>query len=140
MLDSRVRGVTLHRLTVADELRGTLVAGEFGRNIPFEPKRFFTVSNVPGAEVRGGHAHRACQQFLVVVRGSVSVVADDGTTSEEITLDDSTVGLYVPAMVWAIQFKYSADAVLLVFASDHYDAADYVRDYDQFKQLVSART
>jgi len=135
-----VRGVTLHRLTVAEDLRGRLAAGEFGKEIPFEPKRFFMVFDVPGKEVRGAHAHRQCHQFLICVHGSVSVVVDDGAASEEIALTDRNVGLLVPAQTWAVQFKYSEDAILLVFASEHYDANDYIRDYEQFKAGAAGRS
>jgi dTDP-4-dehydrorhamnose 3,5-epimerase-like enzyme len=129
--------VTLHRLKLVADLRGSLSAGEFHDQIPFVPKRYFLVFDVPGKDVRGEHAHRQCHQFLVCVRGSLAVVVDDGTTSEEIVLDAPNLGLYVPPMIWAVQYRYSADAVLLVFASDHYDPADYIRDYDEF--LLSAR-
>jgi len=135
-----VRGVTLHRLTIAEDLRGRLAAGEFGKEIPFEPKRFFMVFDVPGKEVRGAHAHRQCHQFLICVHGSVSVVVDDGAASEEIALTDRNVGLLVPAQTWAVQFKYSEDAILLVFASEHYDANDYIRDYEQFKAGAAGRS
>lgn len=131
-----VRGVTVHRLTLAEDLRGKLAAGEFGREIPFTPKRYFMVFDVPGKEVRGEHAHRQCQQFLVCIRGSVSVVVDDGRASEEIELGEPNVGVLVPPMVWAVQYKYSSDAVLLVFASEHYDASDYIRDYEEFKAIA----
>lgn len=131
-----VQGVTLHRLTLAEDLRGRLVAGEFGPQIPFTSKRFFMVFDVPGKEVRGEHAHHRCQQFLICIRGSISVVVDDGTTSEEIELREPSLGLFVPAMTWAVQFKYSEDAVLLVFASEHYGADDYIRDYDEFRALA----
>ena len=69
-------------------------------------------------------------------RGSVSVVADDGIEREEFLLDSPNVGVYLPPMVWGIRHKYSADAVLLVFASDHYDPGDYIRDYQEFLELV----
>lgn len=131
-----VRGVTIHRLTQAEDLRGRLVAGEFTRQIPFVPRRYFVVFDVPGKEVRGEHAHRQCQQFLVCLRGSIGVVVDDGQAAEEVELNAPDIGLFVPPLVWAVQFKYSADALLLVFASDHYDAADYIRDYDEFLRLV----
>lgn len=131
-----VRGVTRLRLTLVEDLRGKLAAGEFGDQIPFAPKRFFMVFDVPGKDVRGEHAHRKCQQFLVCIRGSVTVVVDDGTKSEEVQLKDPEQGLYLPPLVWAVQFKYSADAMLLVFASDHYDPADYIRDYDEFLSLA----
>lgn len=131
-----VRGVTLCRLTRIDESRGRLVAGEFARQIPFAPKRYFLVFDVPGQEVRGRHAHRQCHQFLVCLRGSVTVVVDDGAASASVTLDAPEAGLYIPPLVWGVQQAYSADALLLVFASDYYDDADYIRDYDEFRRLV----
>jgi UDP-2-acetamido-3-amino-2,3-dideoxy-glucuronate N-acetyltransferase len=140
VVPTSVRGVSLHRLTVAEDLRGRLAAGEFGKEIPFEPKRFFMVFEVPGREVRGAHSHKQCHQFLICIHGSVSVVVDDGAASEEIALTDRNVGLLVPAGIWAVQFKYSEDAVLLVFASEHYDANDYIRDYEQFKAEAARRT
>jgi acetyltransferase-like isoleucine patch superfamily enzyme/dTDP-4-dehydrorhamnose 3,5-epimerase-like enzyme len=131
-----VGGVTVHRLPLVVDLRGNLSAGEFLVHVPFTPKRYFMVFDVPGKNVRGEHAHRRCQQFLVCARGSVNVVVDDGTSSEEIVLDQPNIGVFVPPLVWAAQYKYSSDALLLVFASDHYDAQDYIRDYDEF---LSAR-
>jgi UDP-2-acetamido-3-amino-2,3-dideoxy-glucuronate N-acetyltransferase len=127
-----VGGVTVHRLPVFADLRGSLSVGDFPAQVPFVPKRYFIVYDVPGKDVRGEHAHRRCHQFLVCLRGSLSVVVDDGKSSEEIALDRPSVGLYLPPMIWAVQYRYSADALLLVFASDPYDARDYIRDYDEF--------
>jgi UDP-2-acetamido-3-amino-2,3-dideoxy-glucuronate N-acetyltransferase len=132
LVQTAVRGVTLHRLTLVIDLRGNLSAGEFPTQVPFTPRRYFIVFDVPGRDVRGEHAHRRCQQFLVCVRGSVSVVVDDGEAREEISLDQPDRGLYLPPMVWAVQYKYSADALLLVLASDPYDPDDYIRNYDEF--------
>ena len=136
IVPTSVRGVTLHRLTAVEDLRGKLVAGEFGSEIPFSPQRYFVVFEVPGKDVRGEHAHRRCHQFLVCLRGSVSVVVDDGKAAEEVVLREPDTGLYVPPMIWAVQYRYSEDAMLLVIASDHYDAADYIRDYDEFRSLL----
>jgi acetyltransferase-like isoleucine patch superfamily enzyme len=130
--ETSVTGVTIHRLLLVTDLRGSLSAGEFAAHVPFTPRRYFMVFDVPGKDVRGEHAHRSCHQFLVCARGSLSVVVDDGTNSEEIVLDRPNLGVYVPPMIWAVQYRYSADALLLVFASDHYDADDYIRDYDEF--------
>lgn len=134
-----ISGVTLHRLPLVDDLRGNLIVGEFERHIPFAVKRFFMVFDVPSAETRGEHAHKVCQQFLVCVKGSVSVVADDGKNRQEFLLDKANVGLYLPAGVWGIQYKYSADAMLLVFASEHYDADDYIRSYNQYLMFLGSR-
>lgn len=135
-----VNGVTLHNFLKVPDLRGSLTVGEFEREIPFAPKRYFLVFDVPTAETRGEHAHIHCEQFLVAVRGSVSVVADDGTTREEFLLDQPQRGLYLPPMTWGIQYRYSPDAVLLVFASDYYDSADYIRDYGDFLAMVRQKS
>jgi len=134
---ANVVGVTLHRMPLIEDMRGNLIAAEVGRTVPFVPQRYFIVLDVPSAEVRGEHAHRTCHQFLVCVRGAVTVVVDDGRQREEFRLDSPVLGLHVPPRVWATQYAYSTDAALLVFASDHYDAADYIRDYDEFLAAVS---
>lgn len=118
--------------------RGNLSVGEFGRQIPFDVKRYFLVYQVPLVEVRGEHAHRECHQFLVCVRGRISVIGDNGFRREEHVLDRSDIGFYMPPMTWGTQYKYSPDAVLLVFASHYYNDADYIRDYNEFCKLVGA--
>jgi UDP-2-acetamido-3-amino-2,3-dideoxy-glucuronate N-acetyltransferase len=136
---TRVNGVTLHRFRHVPDLRGSLSVGEFEREIPFLPRRYFLVFDVPTAETRGEHAHIECAQFLIAVSGKVSVVADDGVNREEFMLDRPNVGVYLPPMTWGIQYRYTPDAVLLVFASHYYAADDYVRDYDRFLELVRKR-
>lgn len=133
---SPVRGVTLHELPHIEDMRGSLSVGEFERSIPFLAKRYFLVFDVPGREIRGEHAHRVCQQFLVCVKGSCTVVADDGKQRREYLLDRPNLGIHMPAMIWGIEYKYSSDAVLLVFASEYYDPDDYIRDYGEFMELV----
>lgn len=139
VVHSNVRGVSLHRLPNVLDLRGNLTVGEFGRSVPFEAKRYFMVFGVPNAEVRGEHAHRTCHQFLVCAHGSLSVVADDGMQREEFLLDAPSIGIHLPPLTWGIQYKYSPDAVLLVFASEFYDSEEYVRDYGEFLDLVARR-
>lgn len=139
-IETTVKGVTLHTFRSVPDMRGSLSVGEFDREIPFKPLRYFLVFDVPTTETRGEHAHIKCQQFLIAVKGSVRVVADDGKNREEFLLDRNNLGLYLPEMTWGIQYHYSADAVLLVFASDYYDSKDYIRDYDQFIELVNAKS
>jgi UDP-2-acetamido-3-amino-2,3-dideoxy-glucuronate N-acetyltransferase len=131
-----IGGVVVHQMRHVEDIRGTLTAGEFSEQIPFVPKRYFMVFDVPGKEIRGEHALRRCHQFLVCARGSVTLLVDDGTTSEEIVMDQPNLGVYVPPMVWAVQYGYSADALVIAFASDHYDPTDYIRDYDEFLALA----
>lgn len=140
VVNTRVKGVTLHTFKAVTDLRGSLSVGEFPGDIPFEPKRYFLVYDVPTADTRGEHAHHRCHQFLIAVKGSISVVVDDGRVREEVTLDKPELGLYLPPMTWGIQYKYSSDAVLLVFASDLYDATDYIRDYSEFSRLTASNT
>ncbi|WP_028448899.1 WxcM-like domain-containing protein [Chitinibacter tainanensis] len=132
-----VRGVQLREFPIFEDMRGALTVGNFAGEVPFAPNRYFMVFAVPSKDVRGEHAHKICEQFLICVRGRVRVVADDGKARQEFLLDGPQRGLYLPAMTWASQYAYSADAVLLVFASHAYDADDYVRDYSAFLALVS---
>jgi UDP-2-acetamido-3-amino-2,3-dideoxy-glucuronate N-acetyltransferase len=135
---TQVAGVSLHRMPRVVDIRGSLTVGEFDRSIPFAVKRYFMVFDVPSMETRGEHAHRECHQFLICVRGSCAVVADDGAHRQEFLLDRPDVGVHLPPMVWGIQYKYSTDAMLLVFASHYYDSTDYIRNYAEFRQLVGA--
>ena len=137
-IDTRVAGVTLHRLPYVDDLRGHLTFGEIGSQIPFEVKRYFVVYGVASQEIRGEHAHRSLHQFLICLHGRCHVVADDGTRRQEFVLDSPTIGLHLPPLVWGIQYKYSEDAVMLVLASDRYDPASYIRNYAEFLELVKA--
>jgi acetyltransferase-like isoleucine patch superfamily enzyme/dTDP-4-dehydrorhamnose 3,5-epimerase-like enzyme len=127
-----VAGVEIYHLPFITDLRGNLSVAEYGKDLPFVPKRYFLVFDVPSKEVRGEHAHRNLHQFLVCVKGSCSIVVDDGHKREEFVLDEPNIGLHIPPMVWATQYKYTPDAMLLVLASEAYDADDYIRDYDEF--------
>ncbi|HQQ73995.1 MAG TPA: WxcM-like domain-containing protein [Pseudomonadales bacterium] len=130
--NTSVQGVTLHTMPLVADLRGNLTVGEFEQHIPFSVKRYFMVFDVPSAETRGEHSHKKCHQFLICAKGTVSVVADDGNTRQEFVLQKPNQGVFLPAGTWGIQYKYSEDAVLLVFASEHYSAEDYIRNYDDF--------
>jgi UDP-2-acetamido-3-amino-2,3-dideoxy-glucuronate N-acetyltransferase len=130
-----VQGVTIHRLPYVDDLRGSLSFGEANLQIPFTVKRYFLVFGVSNQQIRGEHAHRTLHQFLICVHGSCHIVADDGSTRQEFALDQPNIGLHVQPMTWAVQYKYSSDGVLLVFASDSYNPDDYIRDYAEFLSL-----
>lgn len=132
---SVVEGVKIYQLPVFNDIRGELSVGEFMKDVPFTPKRYFMVYNVPSKETRGEHAHRRCHQFLICVNGSCAVMVDDGTHRQEFMLDHPSIGLYMPPMIWGTQYKYSPDAMLFVFASDPYDPDDYIRDYAHYLTL-----
>lgn len=131
-----VRGVDIYELPLVKDLRGNLSVGEFEQSVPFFPERYFLVFDVPSNKVRGEHAHKQCHQFLICIKGSCVVVADDGLRRQETLLDRPNKGIHLPPMTWGVQYKYSTDAVLLVFASNHYDSDDYIRNYDEFMGLV----
>lgn len=135
-----VGDVTLHRCKIIHDMRGDLSVGTFPDDIPFLPKRYFLVFNVPSQKNRGEHAHYICHQFLLCVKGSCAVVADDGESRREILLDSPDIGIHLPPLTWGIQYKYSSDAVLLVFASENYDADDYIRDYVKFLDVVGYKS
>ncbi|MDR3448855.1 MAG: WxcM-like domain-containing protein [Alphaproteobacteria bacterium] len=124
---------------VADP-RGSLTVGEFGKELPFEPRRYFLVYDVPSRELRGEHAHRQCHQFLICINGSCHVLVDDGVRRCEVILDRPDVAVYMPPMIWGTQYRYSKDAILMVFASHHYDAGDYLRTYDEFEAEMAKRS
>lgn len=133
-----VEGCTLVSLPVIKDLRGELMVADFACHLPFLPQRIFFVHGVPSDRVRGEHAHRECSQLLVALSGALSVVVDDGEYRQEIRLDAPGVGLLIPPRVWGIQYRFTPDAILSVFASHPYDAEEYIRDYDEFMQLMQA--
>lgn len=117
---------------IADR-RGNLTFIEGNRHVPFEVRRVYYLYDVPGGESRGGHAHRALQQLVIAVSGSFDVVLDDGYSQERFSLNRSYFGLYIPRMVWRQLENFSSGSVSLVLASEHFDEADYYRDYDKFR-------
>jgi UDP-2-acetamido-3-amino-2,3-dideoxy-glucuronate N-acetyltransferase len=131
-----VRGVDLYHFPWIKDPRGDLTVGEFGRGFPFQPKRYFIVFGVSAGTLRGEHAHKACHQFLICAQGRCTALVDDGANSCEVILDNPSVGLYVPPLIWGTQHDYSYDGALLVFASDYYDPDDYIRDYGAFQSAL----
>ncbi|EKD59146.1 MAG: hypothetical protein ACD_55C00140G0001 [uncultured bacterium] len=131
-------GTTLHRMPIITDMRGSLSSGELAKMLPFIPKRYFLVFDVPNKEVRGEHSHKQLHQFLVCVKGACSLLVDDSVHREEILLNSPNIGAHIPPMVWGVQYNFSPDAVLMVLASDAYDPDDYVRNYDDFLAMRGA--
>jgi hypothetical protein len=126
----------LYKMRRVADFRGALTVGEVAKELPFTPKRYFLVFDVPSRELRGEHAHKECHQFLICVHGSCRILLDDGKNRCEVSLNRPDVGVYMPPLIWGTQFLYSLDAVMLVFASHVYDPGDYIRTYDEFLSIV----
>lgn len=116
--------------------RGQLIAIEAGKDLPFEIRRVYYIYDTLTDVRRGFHAHRNLQQILLCVNGSCKIHLDDGHDTAEVTLDDPSKGLYIANNMWREMYDFSEGAVLLVLASEYYDEADYIRNYDQFLDFV----
>jgi dTDP-4-dehydrorhamnose 3,5-epimerase-like enzyme len=117
--------------------RGNLVVVEgSGFDIPFEIKRVFYIYGSDDSVIRGRHANRKTQFVMINVSGRSKVRVDNGNEQLEIDLDRPRMGLYLPAMVWKDMYGFSEDSVLLVMASEHYDAEEYIRDYNDYMREI----
>ncbi|WP_352421233.1 FdtA/QdtA family cupin domain-containing protein [Proteiniphilum sp.] len=115
--------------------RGNLSVIEGGNHIPFKIERTYWVYDVPGGEVRNGHAYMHNQEFIVALSGSFEVLLDDGKSKKLFSLNRSYYGLYVPQGVWRQMQNFSTNSVALVLASTNYDFSDYIYDYNYFKEI-----
>lgn len=118
--------------------RGSLVALETHKTVPFDVKRVYYIFGTQAGVSRGFHAHRALQQVAVCVTGKCRMVLDDGQRREDVWLDSPTKGLLIGGLVWREMHDFSPDCVMLVLASEHYDEADYIRSYDDFQLALSS--
>lgn len=133
MSDQRAACQSARRHT--DE-RGTLVCLETGIHIPFDVRSVAYTYGVPAGARRGGHAHYKLHQFIKCVAGAVTVSLKDAAGYQEVILNQTSDGVYIPPMTWAEQFDHAPDTVVLVMSSEHYDESDYIRDVDQFRSLL----
>ena len=118
--------------------RGHLVIVEGNKDIPFEIKRVFYIYGSDSDVIRGKHANRESEFVLINVAGRSKVKVKDGEGNEAIyCLNRPHTGIYLPTMVWKDMYDFSEDSVLLVLASTHYDADEYIRDYDEFVEIIN---
>ena len=126
------------QLPVISNPAGNIAVIEEAVGVPFRIRRVYYLYGVPEGAERGGHAHRDLEQLLVAVSGRFDVVLDDGEARRSVPLASPDRGLYLPRMVWRELTGFSSGAVCLVLASEPYDEADYIRDYDEFAALSAS--
>ena len=117
--------------------RGSLVALEANKTIPFDIKRIYYLFGTKQDVTRGLHAHLALKQVMLCLTGCCKILLDDGLVRESVVLDSPTKGLLVESLIWREMSHFSSDCVLLVIASEHYDESDYIRDYVEFKRTIN---
>lgn len=116
--------------------RGNLSFIETGRSLPFVIQRAYWIYDVPGGEIRGGHAYRELQEFFIALSGSFDVVLDDGKGQKTVSLNRSYFGLYVPSMIWRHLENFATNSVCLIIASLPYSKEDYIRDYESYLEAI----
>ena len=127
----------LINFTVHGDYTGNLVPIEGCKDIPFDIKRVYYMWGTQHDQVRGHHAHRKLEQVIIVVSGWCDFILDDGKSREKVHLGGGNQGLYLKHNIWREFTNFSPDCVILVLASEHYDEADYIRDYDTFLKEVN---
>lgn len=115
---------------------GNIVIAEEDNDVPFPIRRVYCLVDLDTNTRRGFHAHRELQQLIVCIHGSCRILLDDGEQRREVLLDRPNQGLLIRSMIWREMFDFSTDCVLMVLASEHYEEADYIRDYDAFLQIA----
>ena len=116
--------------------RGKLVVIEGGQAIPFDIKRVFYIYESDSTVVRGQHANRESEFVLINVAGQSKVRITDGTEEFIVELNKPMMCVYIPKMIWKDMYDFSADSVLLVLASTHYDGKEYIRDYEEYLKIM----
>ncbi len=133
--------MTLNNVKLIDlpkfpDRRGNLSFIEGEKHVPFKIERVYWIYDVPGGEVRGGHAFKKQQELIIALSGSFDVVVDDGKQKEKFSLNRSYFGLYIPAGLWRQMQNFSTNSVALVLSSTIYNEQDYIRDYDSYIKTV----
>ena len=127
-----INTVKLVELPKILDRRGNLTFIEGGNHIPFEIKRTYWIYDVPGGEIRGGHAFREQQEFIVALSGSFDVIVDDGKVKKVFQLNRSYRGLFVPKGIWRHMENFSTNSLALVLASTPFSREDYILDYENY--------
>ena len=133
----------MHRIfeinKIPDE-RGNLSVLQNNKEIPFEIKRVYWIYDVPGGEMRGGHAYKNLSEVIIALSGSYDVVLHDGEKEYRYHLNRSYYGLYVPKMMWRYIENFSTNSLALIVADDFYKPEEYIRDFDAFKEMQKKKS
>jgi WxcM-like, C-terminal. len=132
----KINEVQLINLPKLLDPRGNLSFIEEENHVPFKIERVYWIYDVPGGEVRGGHAFKEQQELIVALSGSFDVVVDDGAQKQKFSLNRSYFGLYIPAGLWRQMENFSTNSVALVLSSTSFQEQDYIRDYDEYIKAV----
>jgi dTDP-4-dehydrorhamnose 3,5-epimerase-like enzyme len=116
-----------------EDPRGNLSFIEELKQIPFKIERTYWIYDVPGGQVRGGHAFKEQQELIVALSGSFDVVVDDGKEKQIFSLNRSYYGLYIPAGLWRQMQNFSTNSVAIVLSSTPFNEDDYIRDFEEYK-------
>ena len=125
----------LIRLPKHERENGNITVVENDIDLPFAVKRVYYLYDVPGGEERGGHSHKQLYQLLVAAGGSFDVILDDGISTRTVTLNRPSYGLPIVPGIWRVLNNFSSGSVCLVLTSDYYEESDYIRDYQEFKEI-----
>jgi hypothetical protein len=131
-----VQECRLINLPKISDPRGNLTFLEGGKHISFTIERLFYLYDVPGGEMRAGHALKTCDQFLIAMSGSFDVLVDDGMSKQRIHLNRPYLGLHIPPLIWRELDNFSSGSVCAVLASECYEESGYYRNYPDFLQAV----
>jgi dTDP-4-dehydrorhamnose 3,5-epimerase-like enzyme len=137
MATTSARSSGLIDLPKISDSKGNLTFIESFRHVPFEIRRVYYTYDVPGGAVRGGHAHRRTEEFIIAASGSFDVVLEAGDERQHYFLNRSYRGLYVPLMTWRELENFSSGSVCLVLASELFEESDYIRDHDEYRRTIS---
>lgn len=121
---------------IADR-RGNLAVWQSGSSLPFDICRTYWISDAPAGAMRYGHAYYTTAEVIVALSGSIEISTERAGEISRFTLSSPDKGLLVPPMTWREIYNFSSNAVALVMASTLYDEVDYIRNKEQFDQLIS---
>lgn len=139
MTENMIRDCRLIEFPQRGDERGHLVVVEGSQDIPFDIRRVFYIYGSDRDVIRGRHANYNTEFVLINVSGTSKVKVDDGTTRKVFHLDRPHIGIYLPKLIWKDMYDFSEDSVLLCLASEHYDAEEYIRDYDEYLEVVQGK-